>query len=62
MPKLNTKGYSVEWFKLSIYFRKIEIIPCCFVVSMSDLVYDVEAIIWPTASAYNIWKSFMKYE
>ena len=34
----------------------------CFVVSICDLVHNVEAIFSPSLTNYIIWKYFLKYE
>ena len=37
-------GYNIGWILVVNSFRNFSIIFCCFVVSMSDLVRDVDAL------------------
>ena len=44
------------------FFVFLKLLFFCFVVAICDLMHDVEAIPDNMLNAYNIWKSFLKYE
>ena len=61
MPWALSMGTTQDGFS-GHFFRNFEINFVFFIVSMSDLVHDVEAIYSPPLHANSIWKSFLKYE